>query len=55
MKEYKKWSLRHFNPQLTASQVEENAWEAALRWVLSEIHEHREPMDVIEEELGGRR
>ncbi|KKM80777.1 hypothetical protein LCGC14_1336420 [marine sediment metagenome] len=26
-------------------------WEAALKWVLSEIYEHREVMDVIEEEL----
>ena len=29
----------------------EVAWKAALEWVKSEIFKHREPLDVIEEEL----
>lgn len=46
----KKWeSLTHVTLQ-EKNQIEWG-WKAALEWVLSQIYEHREPMDVIEEEL----
>ena len=54
MKEFDKWikELAQQHPMLyTRRFFAQMAWEAALKWVLSEIHEHREAMDVIEEEL----
>lgn len=54
MKAFEKWHNREIRPYIhnpDDKQMTKAGWKAALEWVLSEIHEHQEPMDVIEEEL----
>lgn len=52
MKKFEKWFKKH-KPYDTYSCMDmaKKAWEAALEMVKSEIFEHRDVLDVIEEEL----